>query len=299
MDVGVVGWCDYIVPDVLADVLKVVGDRTGMSWGVMSSHQYWFQPPKLHVVLWVMAMMLCAVLHSQSRGFRAAAIARLSKAGLGRSLKCTINKLIAYMLMGCLAAQGFSKASRPKPLVQLGWLLMPCHVFTGIWVYVFMRNQPHQYGSGCYLASLLVDWVWCPIGAVAQPDWGDHQYRWEGYAFFLQHGLLVVVPLYFAARYDTLELDWAHLCHLTWVSVFVNFALFTPCGLLLGLNLNYQLAPPLLKSSAPAALRAVLYRPALTPLFVTLSIISNTGVRLLGKAISKHFNSAQKLTKLK
>ncbi|KAG5482941.1 hypothetical protein LSCM1_06980 [Leishmania martiniquensis] len=297
MEVEVVGWCDYIVPDVLADVLKGIGGRTGMRWGVMPTHQYWFQPPKLHVALWAVAMVLCGVLHRQSRGFRSAAIARLHMAGVGRSLKCSLNRLIAYMLMGCLAAQGLSKALRPKPLVQLGWLLMPCHLFTGMWAYIFMRDKPHQYGNGCYLASLLVDWVWCPIGALVQPDWGDHQYRWEGYVFFLQHGLLVLAPLYFAARYDTLGLDWAHLCHLTWVPVLVNFAFFTPCSLLLGLNVNYQLAPPRLSSSAPAALRAVLYRPVLMPVFVALSITANMAIRLLGKKIGGYYIFAQKLTK--
>ncbi|CAM42156.1 conserved hypothetical protein [Leishmania braziliensis MHOM/BR/75/M2904] len=297
MEAEAIAWYDYIVPDVIADVLKATGDRTGMRWGVMPAHQYWFQSPKLHVVLYVVAVVFCAVLHRQSRGFRSAAIRRLSMAGLGRSLKCPINKLIAYMLMVCLAVQGFTKASRAKPFVQLGWLLMPCHLFTGMWIYVLMRDRPHHYGSGCYLASLLVDWVWSPLGALAHPDWGDHQYLWEGYVFLLHHGVLLLLPLYFVARYDTLGLDWAHLCHLTWVSTLFNFAFLAPCGLLLGLNVNYQLAPPRLSSRAPTVVKTALYRPALIPVFVALSIIANIVVRLLGRIIRKLFTSFQKLTK--
>ncbi|CBZ25153.1 conserved hypothetical protein [Leishmania mexicana MHOM/GT/2001/U1103] len=298
MDAEVVAWCDYIVPDLFADVLTVIGDRTGMSWGVMPAHQYWFQPPKLHVVLCAAALLFCRVLHRQSRGFRSAAISRLATAGVGRSLKCPINRLIAYILMVCFAVQGLTKASRPKPFVQLGWLLMPCHLFTGMWIYIFMRDRPHQYGSGCYLASLLVDWVWSPLGALVQPDWDDHQYLWEGYIFFLHHALLLLLPLYFVARYDTLGLDRAHLYHLTWVSTFANFAVLAPCGLLLGLNVNYQLAPPRLSNSAPAIVKMKLYRPALMPVFVALSVVANIAVRMLGKVIGQRFTSPRKLTKL-
>ncbi|GET87328.1 hypothetical protein, conserved [Leishmania tarentolae] len=298
MDAKVVAWCDYVVPDVVADIFTMMGDNTGMRWGVMPSHQYWFQPPKLHLVLSAVALLFCTVLHRQSRGFRSAAISRLGITGVGRSLKCPINRLIAYILIVCLAAQGFIKASRPKPFVQLGWLLMPCHIFTGMWIYIFMCDRPHQYGRGCYLASLLVDWVWCPLGALVQPDWNDHQYPWEGSIFFLHHGLLILLPLYFAIRYDTLRIDWAHLYHLTWVPMLVNFAFLAPCGLFLGLNVNYQLAPPRLGNRAPALLTSTLYRPALVPVFVALSIVVNVAVRMLGKAIGKLFLSAQKLTKL-
>lgn len=290
--------CDRVVPDVVADALQALAQHTGLRWGVMSASQYWFQSPKLHVVLFIAGMLFCALLQRHSSGFRSAATTRLSMAGVGRSLRCPINKLIAYVLMVCLAGQVVTKMSRPKPFVQLGWLLMPCHIFTAIWIHVFLHDAPSVYGRGCYLASLMIDWVWSPLGALAQPDWGDHQYFWEGYVFFVHHGLLLLLPVYFAARYHTLPLDRPHLWHLTWVPTFVNFAVFVPCGLLLGLNVNYQLSPPRLGNAAPAVLRTPLYRPAFVVLFMVLSVLSNLTARLLGKALSGTLRSAKKLVKL-
>ncbi|KAG5509161.1 hypothetical protein JKF63_06170 [Porcisia hertigi] len=287
MDAKVVEWCDYLVADVLDDLLQLIAGRTGMRWGVMPAQLYWFQTPKVHVVLCAVVMAFCAALHRQSRGFRSGAIARLSMAGWNRSLRCPINKLIAYILMTLLALQVYTKLCRQKPFVQLGWLLMPCHVFTAMWIYIFLCDRPHQYGSGCYLASLLVDWAWGPMTALIQPDWGDNQYFWERYIFFVHHGLLLFLPVYFVTRYNTLRLDWAHLCHLTWVSTAFNFAFLTPCALVLGLNVNYQLAPPRLSSAAPAVLSTVLYRPAFVPVFMAMSITANITIRLLGKVIGK------------
>ncbi|KAK7196444.1 TMEM164 family [Novymonas esmeraldas] len=298
MDAKVVAWCEYVVPDAADDALRWIASRTGLRWGVMPKRQYWFQSPKLHVVLCALAMIFCVVLYRQSRGFRAGAVARLTARGRGRSLRCPLNKLIAYVLMLCMAGQVVAKLSRPKPLVQLGWLLMPCHIFTACWIHLFLRDAPRHYGRGCYLASLLVDWMWSPLGALAQPDWGDHQYFWEGHMFFVHHALLVLLPVYFAARYDTLGLDWAHVCHFTWLPTFVNFAVFVPCALLLGLNVNYQLSPPRLGRSAPAVLATALYRPPFVVLCVLLSIGANAVVRLLGKIIHAVCATTSKLVKL-
>lgn len=293
MDNAFVALCDAIVPDVVADGLQHFAQATGLRWGVMTRSQYWFQPPKVHVGLFVVMIAFCAVLHRYSRGFKSKAIAQLAAKGVGRSVRCPINTLIAFILTVCFCAQVYTKGSRPKPLVQLAWLLMPCHIFTLVWVYIFVHDSPQHYGRNCYLASLMMDWLWAPIGAAVQPDWGDHRHFWEGYMFFVHHGLLLALPFYYAARYDTLRLSWPHLLHLTWVPTFVNFAFFGPYGLFIGLNVNYQLAPPPLGSAAPAVLRTVLFRPAFVAAFVVLSVLSNVVTRLGAVLLRGVFSTAQ------
>lgn len=295
MDNAFISFCDAVIPDAFADVLQLFAAHTGLKWGVMSTSQYWFQPPKVHLGLFVLVMLLCAFLYRHSRGFKSNAIAQLAVKGAGRSVKCPINTLIAYLLLLCLAAQVYTKGSRPKPLVQLAWLLMPCHIFTAVWVYIFLHDKPQSYARNCYLATLMIDWLWAPVGAAVQPDMGDHRHFWESYIFFLHHGLLLLLPFYYAARYDTLGLSWSHVCHLTWVPTFVNFAFFGPYGLFIGLNVNYQLSPPPLGSKAPAELRGVLYRLYFVLAFVVLSVGMNLATRFVGKAIRAVFSAGQRL----
>jgi hypothetical protein len=294
MEKAFTSFCEEVVPDFVADALNAFAARTGLRWGVMSSSEYWFQPPKVHVVLFAIAIGFCAVLHRYSRGFRSHALTQLAMKGLGSSVKCPINTLIACILMVCLVAQVYTKGTRPKPLVQLAWLLMPCHVFTAVWIFIFLHNKPRDYPRNCYLASLMVDWLWAPVGAVMQPDMGDHRFPWEGHIFVVHHGLLLLLPFYYAARYDTLGLSWPHVFHFTWVPTFVNFAFFGPYALFIGLNVNYQLAPPPLGSKAPAVLRGVLFRPFFVLTFVALSLLSNTMTRMGGQALRRVFAMAQR-----
>ena len=289
-----VGLCDALIPDYAEDAMQTFAAHTGLKWGVMSSSQYWFQPPKVHLGLFVVVMLFCAFLHSRSRGFKSRITAQLARKGVGRSTKCPINTLIAYTLMVCLCAQVYVKGSRPKPLVQLAWLLMPCHIFTVVWIYIFLHDTTAKYGRNCYLATLMVDWLWAPVGAALQPDWGDHRFFWEGYIFFIHHGLLLLLPFYYAARYDTVGLSWPHVFHLTWVPTFVNFAFFAPYALFIGLNVNYQLAPPPLGSKAPAVLRGVLFRPYFVFAFVALSVLSNIVTRAVGKLLRAVFAAPQR-----
>ncbi|KPA75047.1 hypothetical protein ABB37_08733 [Leptomonas pyrrhocoris] len=286
--------CDAVVPDVLAGALQTFASHTGLKWGVVSANQYWFQPPKVHIGLFVLGMIFCAVLQKRSRGFRGGAIAQLAVKGAGRSVRCPINTLVAATLIVCLGAQVYVKGSRPKPLVQLAWLLMPCHVFTAVWIYIFLHDTPRSYANNCYLATLMMDWSWAPVAAALEPDWGDHRFFWEGYIFFTHHTLLLLLPVYYAARYDSLGLSWPHVFHLTWVPTFVNFSIFAPYGLFIGLNVNYQLAPPPISGPVPAALRSVLFRPAYVLIFVALSVLSNALTRQGGKVLRTALTAVQR-----
>ncbi|KPI88499.1 hypothetical protein ABL78_2395 [Leptomonas seymouri] len=293
MESALIDFCEAVVPDSFADALQTFAAHTGLKWGVMPSSHYWFQPPKVHVGLFALAMVFCVALRSLSRGFRSSAIAQLLSRGAGRSLRCSANTFIACLLMICLGAQVYTKGSRPKPLVQLAWLLMPCHIFTGLWVWILLHGSPQSYGRNCYLATLMVDWLWGPVAAALRPDWGDHRFLWESYIFATHHGLLLLLPFYYAVRYDTLGLSWPHIFHMTWVPTLINFALFCPYGLFVGLNVNYQLAPPPLGRKAPAVLRSVMFRPAFVITCVVLSVISNVMTRWVAKMIRAMLSAAQ------
>lgn len=285
---------ELLVPDIAAQFLRTLCEHTGLKWGVTPANLFWFQSPKTHIALFLLMMLYCAMLYNRSKDFPSAARAQLSARGVGRSTRCPLNRFMGILLLLCLGAQIYVKAIRPKPFIQLGWLLMPCHVFTAVWALILLRDQPKYFGANSYLATLMVDWMWAPIGAALAPDWGDHQFAFEGSLFAVHHGLLVLLPVYYATRYGVLGLSTAHIFHFTLVPIFVSFAIYTPYALLTGLNLNYMLYPPKLGGGAPAIFSSTAYRPAMVGLFIILSVLSNETIQILAKVLRRLSRSATK-----
>lgn len=290
----IMGVLDVVIPDCVVSALTSVCDATGLKWGVMSRKDYFFQPIRLHILMTTVAVLFCAILYQKSKGFRKVAVAQLTTAGAGWSTKCPINTAIGVFLLSCLATQVYAKTTRSKPLVQAGWLLMPCHMITIAWAYVMLRQKPRQYGQNSYVASLLIDYAWSPLGAIAAPDKGDHQFAFESQLFVIHHWLLVLLPVYYAARYHTLPLTREHVMHLTWLPTLLNFAVKTPLALLFGLNIDYMLTPPPVKG-LPAVFSSIYYRPAYVPVFIALSCASNLFIRFTGEAVAYAWNNVDHL----
>ncbi|CAD2221971.1 TMEM164 family protein [Angomonas deanei] len=269
---------NVLVPDCVGKAVKAFGDSTGLLWGPSSAQQFWFQSPKEHVFQYLLALIVVALFYSVSKNFRVNAKAALSAKGAGWSTKCPINTLIAYILLGCFLLQVYVKGSRSQPFIQLGWLLMPCHLTTLTWVYIFLHDKPQHYGRNCYLASLLIDWFWAPISAVIAPDWSDHKFAFEPTVFYVHHGLLLLLPWYYAIRYHTMPLSRSHLLHSMWVPMLISFGLFTPYALLTGLNVNYMLYPPPLKG-LPAVFTSPFYRFPFVAVQSILNVFDNLIIR--------------------
>lgn len=285
---------DLVVPTPAADLLSRVADSTGLRWGPTPRSKFWFQTPKEHIFQFVVVLAVCVLMWHRSREFRKAAVATLATRGAGWSTLCPINRLCVALLALCFASQIYTKATRPQPLIQLGWLLMPCHLVTLGWMYVFLRDKPSQYGSSCYVGTLLVDYFWAPVAALQNPDWGDHRYPFEGYIFVLHHGLLLLLPVYFAVRYHVMELSVDHVLHLGWIPIAFYFAVGTPWAILSGLNVNYMLYPPAVKGAPRCLIDSPFYRiPSVTAL-VVMSIIGHTlltgfskTLQIIAKAVRK------------
>ncbi|EPY33420.1 hypothetical protein STCU_02227 [Strigomonas culicis] len=179
-------------------------------------------------------MLTCTLLYQQSKGFAARAKAALGARGVGWSVRCPINTAISMVLLLCFASQVYAKGSRAQPLIQLGWLLMPCHVITLVWTWVFLHQGPQHYATNCYLATLFLDWWWSPLAALLVPDRSDHVFPFESTIFRVHHGLLIGLPFYYALRYHTLGLSRAHVCHLTLIPVLISFGIFTVYALFTG-----------------------------------------------------------------
>ncbi|EAN98430.1 hypothetical protein C3747_204g39 [Trypanosoma cruzi] len=236
---------DALVPQVVADWLVAVCRHTGQAWGPNAAEKlFWFRPPKVHVFEFVVLHVFVWCCFRASWGYRSRAWRYTCRISRGKSTKSLLNKLLGVFFLLCWACQVLLKISRPHPFVQIGWMLMPCHLFTLLWAAVLLRTGPSQYPENVYLATLAADYHWGPTAALASPDWGDHQYKFESYFFMVHHGLLFIMPFYFAVRYDLLPMTRSHLLHATALATLVNIGFYTPYSYISGLNVNYMLYPP-------------------------------------------------------
>ncbi|KAH9600693.1 Transmembrane protein 164 [Trypanosoma melophagium] len=237
---------DALVPQVAADWLYTLCQKTGQAWGPNGAEMlFWFRSPKVHIFEFVVLHIFILFCFRASWGYFSK-MCKSERRGVsrGRSTKSGINNFIGIFFLFLWVLQVLFKSLRPQPFVQLGWLLMPCHLITLIWAFVFLRQKESQYALNVYLATLAADYHWGPTAASLVPDFGDHQYRIENYFFVLHHGLLLIMPFYFSARYELLPMNLKHLLHVTGVATLVNIGPYTLFSYVSGLNLNYMLYPP-------------------------------------------------------
>jgi hypothetical protein len=267
----------------IASVLVALCEATGLRWGPVTDRQlFFYRSPFMHVFEFVVFHLFVYTAYLLCRGYldqhvpparmvsipvaarhkktdddapgdgadatvvKMAPQQKLIRDPFRRSLpRSLLNKLFGYTLLLCFTSQVVLKAIRPQPLVQLCWLTMPCHVITLVWVYILLQPKGNgNYRLCVYLASVITGCHWGPVGAAASPDWSDHQYKIEGKIFVVHHGLLVLMPFYFAARYDLLPFTFKYVCHVTWVATLVNVCGYTLLSYVSGLNVNYHLHPP-------------------------------------------------------
>ena len=232
---------DALVTHVETGFVAVVSEL-GLKWGPTPFDLFFYRPPWLHIVEFVVFHLFCIFCHKLAPRFYHDNVTRKPLVGKPKS---NFDAFLGVMYLVCWLSQLLLKAMRPNALIQLCWLFMPCHLITLLWAYIFLsKPQARNYHYCVYLASLATAFHWGPTSAAAFPDFEDHQYPIEGVMFIIHHGLLVLTPIYFAARYEILKLDFKFLCHLTMVATLINVGPYTLISYITGLNLNYHLYPP-------------------------------------------------------
>jgi hypothetical protein len=227
--------------DAAAEQLVAFTNATGQAWGVTSYDKFWYRSPQLHIVEFVVFHLFVLLCFRLSRGYFAEVVTARRPTVNPKSL---LDELLGVAMVACYVIQVTLKSLRPKPSVQLFWMVMPCHLITLTWAYVLLSKGSKNYHFCVYLATLCGAFHWGPVSAAALPDWEDHRYFIEGPLFYAHHALLVVMPFYYAARYAILPLTPRFLAHVTAVATFINVGPYTVLSYATGLNINYHLHPP-------------------------------------------------------
>jgi hypothetical protein len=289
------GW----VLDPAAAQLVRLCQATGMRWGPNSDPAlFFYRSPFMHVFEFIVFHLFVLLAYKLSSGFFHETVVlqerKRQRLGMPNSL---VNKVFGFTFLACFASQVYLKAIRPRPLVQLCWLFMPCHVITLAWAYILLQPAAKRNYARCvYLASVITGCHWGPTSAAAAPDWSDHQFRVEGYIFVLHHGLLVVMPVYFAVRYELLPFSARYLWNVTWVATLINVNFYTLLSYVSGLNINYHLYPPP-KLMKAAIFATPFYRFYVIAVLVMLAATCRLCVGALASAVKLLIGDVRRKTK--
>jgi hypothetical protein len=177
-----------------------------------------------------------------------------------------MERLLALALAASLALVIYFKTTTGR-----GWfLLMPCHYFSCIQVYLLLAPRS-AWTERVFNHYIYI--VWPQIMAVIFPDTTGYSCDIEMYLYWVQHTLLIVIPLY------TLVMRTERLWPYSWRTHFTCFAIatltqhnvLTLCSIMSGKNINFMLCPPKI-----AAIRAAgeYYRPVTHVVAFVLKLIT-------------------------
>jgi hypothetical protein len=127
------------------------------------------------------------------------------------------------------------------------FLLQPCHVTATMLIVLLAANPKEAWTHTAF--NILLGAMWGSWMAVLFPDLRDYKLFCEIENFFLEHALIVGLPLLFIAqgRFLVFPMDiWFSIAAFLFNGAFHSLVLHT-VALISGLNLNYQLQPPPVK----------------------------------------------------
>ncbi|CDS13339.1 hypothetical protein LRAMOSA05517 [Lichtheimia ramosa] len=186
-----------------------------------------------------------------------------------RPARSILEMLLFVMLIASFTVTVIHKAVTGTLL----FLMQPCHA-SAILLILVMGWPNHKYPLiPRLLFNIYLHTLWGTILALIWPDLRDHDMLGEVFNFFMEHTLILVVPLYMTLtrRYPVLPVS----IDMALFSFFLYAAYHSPVlhisSLLSGYNLNYALVPPALTFLIAAGpwYRFIMYTSALLLMFIT------------------------------
>ncbi|KAI7885553.1 hypothetical protein K492DRAFT_203958 [Lichtheimia hyalospora FSU 10163] len=186
-----------------------------------------------------------------------------------RPARSLLETLLFVMLIASFTVTVIHKAVTGTLL----FLMQPCHASAFLLILV-MGWPNHKYPLiPRLLFNIYLHTLWGTILALIWPDLRDHEMLGEIFNFFMEHTLILVVPLYMTLtrRYPVLPIS----VDMALFSFFLYAAYHSPVlhisSLLSGYNLNYALVPPALTFLIAAGpwYRFIMYTSALLLMFIT------------------------------
>jgi len=276
--------------DTIEGHLYTFANATGLAWGAIDQEVYWSRRPIIHVAEFLFFNLVCYGLHLlTSKYYRQMTADRYIPTEILKS--CRFDKFLGYVFILFFLSQVAFKGVREKPLVQLCWCFMPCHLITLVWAYICLCDKSTSKSRGVciLLATMCASFHWGPLGAAALPDRSDHLFPpYEGYVFDVHHALLGIMPFYWACRYQLLPMSWSWLAYTSKWGIWIAIGPYTVIGYIAGLNLYYMLAPPAaLQRKIPQLFDTPLWRCISLPSLILMTAVCRSIIGFVGWLFKK------------
>ena len=237
------------VLDPLSDGIEILSTHTGLRWGPTERVLFFYRKPVIHAFELIVFQIFIFGFYRMSAGYVAGVVSHAP-----RSMPTSnVNRCIGAIMLALWISEVFMHIVRDVPVLLQPHEMLPQQVASLSWVYVFLIAKPREknYYLCVYIASLLSGTLWIPLSSLISLDVHNSSHVVEFVILVANHVLRVLVPLYFAARYELLPLTVHYLIHVCWVVIFMNANVYTLASYVTGLNVNYQLFPPLTHSKQP------------------------------------------------
>ncbi|KAI3661700.1 hypothetical protein MP638_002952 [Amoeboaphelidium occidentale] len=217
----------------------------------------WYLSPKQHAMEFVLFNIVIAWAYTYynrraaltSAGYQKLSLAATASANRKQSsiVKALDNIIFAVLLFTNIANFIY------KYLKDTWWfLLQPCHINLMILNYLFLpsfrsgQGSPRKQERNTWIFNLVLHLNWGAILAILTPDYRDQVHPFEFEFFWLEHLVLLFVPLYCFAvdRYYVFPLDMNFATMAFFVKAGFHSFLLASAAIVTNNNLNYIMTPP-------------------------------------------------------
>lgn len=267
-------WLEDALPHITRDLGRSVASSVVPSW-FLSPVQHVWEFLVLNSIL--VPMVLFLTLRAPWEVVEPAAVAaptgtRRPRATLVLDTAIAVGKWVVLVTIGATLVY--------KLLTNRGlYLLQPCHVLNVLLAIICFSSPAAAFKGpaashlpsiafNVYLHSVYGAWL-----ALAMPDTRDLHLPTERFCFYLQHALLVGLPMLLIARRKFHLYRPRVLYSWAWKFAY-HVDVLLPASLVFGGNLNYMLVPP----PGPLANFGFMYRPVMGLVCILLTALVRYGV---------------------
>jgi len=205
----------------------------------------WFISPERHVAEFLLLNCIYGSVLCYLAFTRKGAASRGKSAVLHAGYRLTYaDWTMAALLAFSVTAVGLYKAFGADPR-RIWFMLMPCHYFSMIQVWCLLTVSP----LSTMVFNIYLYTLWPQVIAILTPDTTGYSRGFETMLYWVQHILLVVLPVYCLVRERFVIYPYGLRMHAAAMAIacLVQHNIVCPAAIYSGLNLNFMLNPPKLK----------------------------------------------------
>lgn len=231
------------ISDHIEDFILSISAKISQGRELLSIDGSWYLSPKQHAFEFIVinAIMVMCFLHFLRKTYSEFSILMKSKKSKMLPRRAFRVRVFSFSFFVCLCATIIYKINR----YSLIFLLQPCHM--NMMLLIFITEILDRDSKLAHIVfNIILHISWGTLMAIVFPDLRGYDQYLELECFWVEHILLLIIPLYciYSERFIVMEPSSS----LALVSFFIiglyHSFILSALALIYGKNLNYVLSPP-------------------------------------------------------